>query len=192
MKTFWKVFTITFLAFVIIFSGLAWSFSKYIKGNNSSNLPVVIIDDDEDDGEGSDELLRLAKNSKRVNFIVLGLEDSRSDTMIFVSFEPESKSLDIISIPRDTYLVRKGYNRADQKKINAAYGAHGAEGVKTVISSLFFGIPVDYYVTLTYEGVEAIVNSIGVYPYIFPREWNMMMNIQNRQHIYVLKQVIMC
>lgn len=173
MRIFWKVFAITFLAFAIIFSGLAWSFSKYIKGNDSSDgLPIVIIDDnsDEDDSVELNRLSKLAKNSKRVNVIVLGLEGPRSDTMIFASFDPENKSLDIISIPRDTYLVRKGYNRADQKKINAAYGAHGAKGVKTVVSSLFFNIPVDYYITLTYEGVEAIVNSIGGVPVYIPKK----------------------
>ncbi|MFW5648320.1 MAG: LCP family protein [Candidatus Alkaliphilus sp. MAG34] len=171
MKTFWKVFTVTFLVFVIIFSGLVWSFDKYMKENNSSNLPVVVIDDDgsESNDEESDKLFRLVKNSKRVNFIVLGLDGPRSDTMIFVSFDPGNKNLDIISIPRDTYLVRKGYNRADQKKINAAYGAHGSEGVKTVVSGLLFNVPVDYYITLAYEGVEAITNSIGGVPIYIPK-----------------------
>lgn len=164
------MFVVTFLAFVVIFSGLAWSFNKYMKENNFSELPVVIIEDDngEDNGVELDRLLGLVKNSKRVNFIVLGLDGPRSDTMIFVSFDPKSKGLDLISIPRDTYLVRKGYDRADQKKINAAYGAHGAEGVKTVVSSLLFNIPVDYYVTLTYNGVAAITNSIGGVPVYIP------------------------
>ncbi|HZK58070.1 MAG TPA: LCP family protein [Clostridia bacterium] len=171
MKTFWKVFAVTFLVFVIIFSGLVWSFDKYMKEDNPSELPVVIIDDDNEEGNGEelDKLLKLVKDSKRVNFIVLGLDGPRSDTMIFVSFDPENKNLDVISIPRDTYLVRKGYNRADQKKINAAYGAHGSEGVKTVVSGLLFNVPVDYYITLTYKGVEAITNSIGGVPIYIPK-----------------------
>ncbi|HZJ76727.1 MAG TPA: LCP family protein [Oscillospiraceae bacterium] len=177
MKTFWKVFAVTFLAFVVIFSGLVWSFSKYIKEDDSSkDLPVVIMDDSEveDNGVELDRLLKLVENSKRINFILLGLEGPRSDTMMFMSFDPESKNLDMISIPRDTYLVRKGYTRADQKKINASYGAHGAEGVKTVVSSLLFDVPVDYYVTVTYKGVEAIVNSIDGVPVYIPKkmEWD--------------------
>lgn len=171
MKTFWKVFIIAFLACVVIFSGLAWSFGKYMKEDNPSGLPVVIIEDDtsEDNNVELDKLFKLIKNSKRVNFIALGLEGPRSDTIIFMSFDPVSKKLDAISIPRDTYLVRKGYDRADQKKINAAYGAHGAEGVKTVVNSLLFDVPVDYYVTLTYKGVEAIVNSIDGVPVYIPK-----------------------
>ncbi|MDI9476188.1 MAG: LCP family protein [Natronincolaceae bacterium] len=172
MRTFWKVFAITFLVFVIVFSGLAWSFDKYMRENNSSEPPVVVIDDgnNENNGVEQDKLMGLVKDSKRVNFVVLGLDGPRSDTMIFMSFDPKGKSLDAISIPRDTYLVRKGYNRADQKKINAAYGAHGAEGVKTVVSSLLFNVPVDYYVTLTYKGVADITNSIGGVPVYIPKK----------------------
>ncbi len=167
MKIFWKVFIITFLVFVLIFSGLVWSFDKYMKENNSSELPVVIIND-KNSGNGA-ELDKLFENSARVNFIVLGLDGPRSDSMMFMSFDPENKALDIISIPRDTYLVRKGYNRADQKKINSAYGAHGARGVKTVVSSLLHSVPVDYYITLTYKGAEAIVDSIGGVPIYIPK-----------------------
>ncbi len=172
MKNFWKVFAIAFLAFVIIFSGLAWSFSKYMKEEDSSNLPVVIIDENNEDANDAelDELAEAMKNSKRVNFIVLGLDGPRSDTMMFMSFDPKSKNLDTISIPRDTYLVREGYNRADQKKINAAYGDHGATGVKTVVSSLLYDVPVDYYVTLTYKGVGAIVDSIDGVPVYIPKK----------------------
>ena len=173
VKTFWKVFIVAFLSFVMVFSGVVWSFNKFMKEDESDDLPVVVTDDgnDELDGENGemDELLKLAKNSKRVNFIVLGLEGPRSDMMMFMSFDPDKKTLDGISIPRDTYLVREGYPRSDQKKINAAYGAHGAKGVKTVISSLLHDVPVDYYVTLTYKGVGAIVDSIGGVPVYIPK-----------------------
>jgi len=173
MKTFWKVFTVAFLSFVMIFSGLIWSFNSFMKEDESDNLPVVVADDGNDDldenGKEIDEFTKLVRKSKRVNFIVLGLEGPRSDMMMFMSFDPESKSLDGISIPRDTYLVREGYNAADQKKINAAYGAHGASGVKTVVSNLLFDVPVDYYVTLTYKGVGAIVDSIGGVPVNIPK-----------------------
>lgn len=170
MKTFWKVFAVAFLSFVMIFSGLTLSFNKFMKEDESDDLPVV-IEDDGIDGEDvvQDELQKLVKDSKRINMVVLGLEGPRSDMMLFVSFDPESKRLDGISIPRDTYLVRKGYEKSDQKKINAAYGAHGAKGVKTVISSLLLDVPVDHYVTLTYKGVGAIIDSIGGVPVHIPK-----------------------
>jgi len=171
MKTFWKVFAVAFLSFIMIFSGLVWSFNNFMKEDGFGKSPVIIADNDnlDENGKEIDEFTKLIRGSKRVNFVVLGLDGPRSDMMMFISFDPESKSLDGISIPRDTYLVREGYNAADQKKINAAYGAHGAKGVKTVVSNLLFDVPVDYYVTLTYKGVGAIVNSIGGVPVNIPK-----------------------
>lgn len=174
MKMFWKVFIVSFISFIILFSGVVWAFNNFMKEDESNNLPIVVAEDGnedirEEEPEEMDELLRLVKKSDRTNFIILGLDGPRSDMMMFLSFDPENKKLDAISIPRDTYLVREGYNRADQKKINAAYGAHGATGVKSVVSSLLFHVPVDHYVTITYKGVEAIVESIGGVPIHIPK-----------------------
>ena len=73
MKTFWKVFAVAFLSFVIIFSGLTWTFNNYMKEDESDDLPVVIIDNGNDNLEYGeiDEFAKLVKNSKRINFIVL-------------------------------------------------------------------------------------------------------------------------
>ncbi|MCC5911225.1 MAG: LCP family protein [Clostridiaceae bacterium] len=174
MKLFLKIFTIAFMSFVLLFTGAFISFNTFMKDNHpNADVPVVRSEDDEhfndQDLEYADVLLAAAARSNRVNIILLGLEGMRSDTMMLVSFDPEEKALDIISIPRDTYYPREGYNRAGQKKINAAYGAHGAAGVKTVVSDLLLDIPVDHYVTVTYSGAAAIVNSIGGVPVYIPR-----------------------
>lgn len=86
MRTFWKVFAITFLVFVIVFSGLAWSFDKYMRENNSSEPPVVVIDDgnNENNGVEQDKLMGLVKDSKRVNFVVLGLDGQKRYNDIYV------------------------------------------------------------------------------------------------------------
>ncbi len=119
--------------------------------------------------EEKDLLRRLVNESSRVNMVLLGLDGPRSDTMMFVSFNPDSKKLDMISIPRDTYYHRQGYDRLDKRKINSVYGDHGANGVKTVVSDILIDVPVDYYVTVNYKGVEAIIDSIGGVPIHIPR-----------------------
>ena len=101
--------------------------------------------------------------------VVMGLEGVRSDTMMFASFDPKSKRLDIISLPRDTYYHRKGYDRLDKKKLNSVYGDHGANGVKQVVSDLLLDVPVDYYVTVTYKGAAAIIDSLGGVPVNIPK-----------------------
>ncbi|AKL93617.1 transcriptional attenuator, LytR family [Clostridium aceticum] len=175
MKVFLKVFTIAFTSFVILFTGAFVSFNTFMKDKHpSAEVPVIVRPEDDDHFEDTepeikDELLRAVAESNRINFIMLGLEGMRSDTMMFVSFDPENKGLDIISIPRDTYYPRVGYDGPGKKKINAAYGDHGAAGVKTVVSDLLFDVPVHHYVTVTYKGAAAIVNAIGGVPVTIPR-----------------------
>lgn len=173
MKVFWKIFTIAFLSFVILFSGAFIGFNTFMKDSHAgTDAPPPERDEDPnftDEGpEFQDELQKAFSESSRVNFVLLGLEGMRSDTMMFVSFDPDSKNLDIVSIPRDTYYPRVGYDGPGKKKINAAYGDHGAAGVKTVVSDLLLDVPVHYYVTVTYKGAASIVNAIGGVPVTIP------------------------
>lgn len=173
MKTFIKIFTIAFLSFVLIFTSLVWSFNHFMKDDHPNSDEVIeeVTDPDDEDElptEGMDELQKLVYNSSRVNFVVMGLEGPRSDTLMFVSFDPDTKKLDLISVPRDTYYHRKGYDRLDKRKINAVYGDHGATGVKTVVSDILFNVPVDYYVTVTYKGAAAIIDTLEGVPVYIP------------------------
>lgn len=169
MKYFLKIFTTAFLAFVVLFSGVFFAFNTYMK-DSQAYVPVDREEDEHffDETDIEDDLQRAVANSKRINFVFLGLEGPRSDTMMFVSFDPEKKGLDIVSIPRDTYYPRVGYEGVGKKKINAVYGDHGADGVKEVVADILWDIPIDYYVTITYKGVEAVVNSIGGVPVTIP------------------------
>lgn len=101
------------------------------------------------------------KDSNRINIILLGMEDIRTDTILFATFNSLSKQVDVISIPRDTYIYRKGYNQGEQRKINAIYGEHGVEGVKKAVSHILGGVPIHHYIMIDYKGVENIIDSIG-------------------------------
>ncbi len=172
MKKFFKVFTIAFVCFTILFSGAFMGFRAFMRDNHvgANDNPPIREEDPDNPFEtgGQDQLKRAYSKSKRVNFVLLGLEEVRSDTMMFVSFDPKSKDLDIISIPRDTYYPRVGYDGPGKKKINAVYGDHGATGVKSVVSDLLLDVPVDYYITLTYKGAASIVEAIGGVPINIP------------------------
>ena len=164
MKTFWKTFILSVIFFTLAIYLGSYSYTKVNKDKIRSNINTPIntpkksqIKVDEDYSSLEEAL----KESKRINVLLLGLEDIRTDTIIFASFHPDDKKVDIISIPRDTYIHRKGYNAAEQRKINAIYGSHGVEGVKKAVSHVLGGVPIHNYVILDYKGVEKIVNSIG-------------------------------
>lgn len=103
---------------------------------------------------------KAAKNSKRFNVLVVGLEDSRTDTIMVASYDMENKTADLISIPRDTYYPRDVYDRPDLKKINAVYGQEGIEGLVPAVQELI-GIPLEKYVVVDYEAVVACVDLLG-------------------------------
>ncbi|MDW7668378.1 MAG: LCP family protein [Bacillota bacterium] len=101
--------------------------------------------------------------NERINVLVMGLESTRTDTIIFLSIDTGSNRVDAVSIPRDTYYPTEGKDGLGQKKINAVYGftdIGGPEGLLRAVSNLL-STKIDYYVLVDYEGVEAVVDLIG-------------------------------
>ncbi|TCO71377.1 LCP family protein [Marinisporobacter balticus] len=169
MKSFLKIFSIAFVCFVVAIGAGLWAFSKFynpstdvVVSDEGKKESMSIVDSNKElETEAKSELEKLIENSKRKNMLLLGMEGARTDTIMFASFDPESKNLDLVSIPRDTYYSRKGHSAADKKKINAVYGDEGTDGTIRAISDVLEGVPIDYYVKITYSGVERIVNSLG-------------------------------
>jgi len=165
MKTFMKVFIISFLSFTLIIGGGIVAFLKFydpepVVNPRGDDLEVVETPGKEDKVPMND-FEKLIYSSKRLNVLLLGMEGPRTDTIILASFDPESKNVDLISIPRDTYFQTKGYNKPEQKKINAVYGRSGVKGTMEAVSNVLGGIPIHEYIELSYEGVEKIVDSRG-------------------------------
>lgn len=80
------------------------------------------------------------------------------DTIMLITFNPNTMSATMFSVPRDTYVpVTCSGNR--YKKINsAAYG-----GSKCMVNTLeqWTGIDIDYYVKINFKGVVDLVNALG-------------------------------
>ncbi len=102
---------------------------------------------------------RVIKKSKRINVLVIGLENLRTDTIMVASYDTEGKIADIISIPRDTYYPRDN-DRPDSKKINAVYAQEGIEGLINAVQEIL-GIPVEKYVIFDYASVVSCIDIIG-------------------------------
>ena len=149
MGKFWKTLIMSIIFFTIAIYLGSYSYTKINGEKNYTNIGIV---EEVERGEETEiigelnnkevskkeeaynSLEEAFKNSNRINALIVGLEDVRTDTIIFASFHPENKNIDLISIPRDTYIHRKGYNQGEQRKINAIYGSHGISGVKKAVS----------------------------------------------------------
>ncbi len=101
------------------------------------------------------------RDSKRVNVLVMGVNDGLTDTIMLASYDMENQRVDVISVPRDTYYYREGYINAAAHKINAIYSADGAVGTAKAVSDVLLGIPINYYAVIGYDGVEKVVDSMG-------------------------------
>jgi LCP family protein required for cell wall assembly len=104
---------------------------------------------------------------QKVNILCTGVNGGLADTILLVIFDIDREHVDMISIPRDTYYYREGYNSAAEGKINAAYRKDINNTAKAV-SDLLFGIPIHYYAIIDFEGVANIVESIGGVPMDIP------------------------
>nr|WP_312579685.1 LCP family protein [Sedimentibacter sp.] len=166
MNQFFKVFLVSLLIFsMVVFTGIF----TYVKFFNPEGIamedPNIGTDIENKDNitEFDTPLEKAMKKSKRVNVLLLGLEGYRSDTLMIASYDRIHKKVDIISIPRDTYYPRDGYDKYSEfMKINSVYGTdeNRQQAVMDAVEDLT-GIPIDKYVSIDYEGVRAAVDAVG-------------------------------
>lgn len=100
-----------------------------------------------------------------VSILILGVEDyaakgelGRTDTIMLVTLNPFSKSMKMLSIPRDTRLEFAGIDRED--KINHAHVYGGTEMVIDTVEK-FLDVPIDYFIKINFEGFIDIIDEIG-------------------------------
>lgn len=109
-----------------------------------------------------DEFIKKFGESERVNFLFVGSADGLTDTLMVASYDMKNQLVDLISVPRDTYYPRSGYEGA-WSKMNSIY--HSKDGgmaeVASAVSDVLDGMPIHYYLMVDYEGVANIVDAIG-------------------------------
>ncbi len=115
------------------------------------------------------------KLEERLNVLVMGVDwngteaeryqGTRSDTMMLVTLDPDSKRVGIISIPRDSHVeIGRGVN-----KINQAHAIGGPEmAVNTVRNN--FNINVDNYVVVDTMGLRDIFKLLGPIEVVVEKE----------------------
>lgn len=120
---------------------------------------------------GARALWRWTAMLPRVNTLILGLDRRpdqgtvvRSDTVILATVYPAGPRVALLSVPRDLYLEIPGYGSG---RINTAHfwgekeakGGGPALAAETVEQN--FGVPVDHYVRVDFDGFRAIVDAVG-------------------------------
>ena len=102
-----------------------------------------------------------------VNILVLGMDIGdtnqvenmsvkRTDTIMLINYNPNTKSTQVVSIPRDTLVKEDGENY----KINAAFERGGSSKVKQVIENML-DININYMMNIDYAAFRGFMDAIG-------------------------------
>ena len=147
-------FIMTILFFLII--GISvFSFVQYKAGQKLAS--TVEQEDIAFSGDPLD-----VKNPSIENVLVLGVdtrgeEQSRTDTMMLVSWNKETDEVNVVSFMRDIYAEIPGYK---SYKLNTAYYLNGVQLVKDTISGMF-GVPIHHYALIDFKSFESLVDIVA-------------------------------
>ena len=144
-------------------------------------LPTPTVDTEQQLLSQAD--LQFMKN--RVNVLVMGIDESteranwgsfRTDTMILVTIDFGTKNVDMISVPRDSYVkitdskgnfVTRQDGTTKFDKINSAFSSGGGAQksgylyAMSTVSRLLGGIPIQYYFGFNMNVVKQVVDAMG-------------------------------
>lgn len=132
---------------------------------------VKVIDTLSDVRKNEDiEILKSSKDKKLTEpftALIMGVDSTKDgltanqafngDTLIMVTFNPNTLTATMFSIPRDMYVpIACNHNRYAKINSSAAYGSSCV--IKTI--QQLTGIDIDYYVKMNFKGVVDLVNSL--------------------------------
>jgi LCP family protein required for cell wall assembly len=114
--------------------------------------------------EAADEETSPALPGKPMNILLIGSDKSelpgdpgRSDTQMLVRLDPQTKSISMLSLPRDLLVPIEGVGT---DKMNTAYSYGGPKLVIKTFKQLT-GLPVNGWVEVNFAGFWHVVNILG-------------------------------
>ncbi len=125
--------------------------------------PTQSADVKDDNGDEPDEEDTNGRKKGCYTFLVVGQDVASgcTDTIMVGRLDTVNHTINVVSIPRDTLMNRKG-----AQKINSAYaankngGGNGVDGIKEEIKKLT-GFEVDSYAIVDTKAVMELVDAIG-------------------------------
>ena len=160
------------VGFLVAAAVLGYGYRKY------NQIPRVAIaeflsDDEETASGGGPE-----------NFLIVGVDSAegldpddpvratraeitslRSDTVMIVRVDPASRRAALLSIPRDLWVPIAGTRGND--RINTAVQVGGPEALIQTITD-YFGIPINHYAQVDFQGFGDLVDALDGVPVYFP------------------------
>ena len=119
--------------------------------------------------EDSDAIQTISNGRERkskycYNILLYGVDNDAggSDTNMLMRFDAVNKTVDIVSLPRDT-LMSNGH------KLNSSYNNGGTEALRSNIEDML-GVPVDFYVSVDLKGFITLIDQIDGVDFDVPED----------------------
>ncbi|WP_396128401.1 LCP family protein [Exiguobacterium mexicanum] len=157
----WKIVLLVF-GLVLLIGGSAFGYFVYKANETAENANSELTRGDKSDRR--EETVDLTKD--HFSILLAGvdggasLEEGRTDSLMVATFNKESLQVTLVSIPRDSYVDIVTTDGEFKDKINHAYAYDGIDTTIATVEKLF-DIPIDYYATINFDGIEDLVDAVG-------------------------------
>ena len=119
--------------------------------------------------EDSDAIQTISNGRERkskycYNILLYGVDNDAggSDTNMLMRFDAVNKTVDVVSLPRDT-LMSNGH------RLNSSYNNGGTEKLRSNIEDML-GVPVDFYVSVDLKGFITLIDQIDGVDFDVPED----------------------
>ena len=121
----------------------------------SKDMTPIVVDE-------TSPFYEVFQSKDRVNVLLLGVNQGMTDTIIVGSYDMENQYVNLISIPRDTFYYRPGWDaNYAGNKINAIYHSEGLAPLAEAVSETLYGMPLHYYAIVEYDDIRKVMDVIG-------------------------------
>lgn len=162
---------LTILLILVILCGALVAFGGFeLSKINRLGASIFTKEDFQQDASGADTIKTVdwgeahvaTKVDGVVNILLVGQDTrgeqrQRSDSMIILSINKNTKQMTMVSVMRDLYVQIPGYS---DNRINSAYAFGGFELLDATIEQNL-GVVIDYNVEVNFNGFKDIVDNVG-------------------------------
>lgn len=159
------------LVILVVLAGALAAFGGFeLSKINRLGASIFTKEDFDQDASGADTIQAVdwgkahvaTKVDGVVNILLVGQDTrgeqrQRSDSMIILSINKNTKQMTMVSVMRDLYVQIPGYS---DNRINSAYAFGGFELLDATIEQNF-GVVIDYNVEVNFNGFKDIVDKVG-------------------------------
>ncbi|WP_373893890.1 LCP family protein [Virgibacillus sp. CBA3643] len=154
---------------------------------------TVLSDSHVDDGREKSDLREVAVDptEDNVSILIMGVdsndhrdnsESARTDALMLATLNKDDNSVELVSIPRDSYVYipEVGY----ETKINHAHAYGGVKATVETVENLL-EIPVDYYAKVNFHAFVDVVDALGGIDAEVPYEFTESNSMDERDAIHL-------